>query len=120
MVSLVLGDPGGVAGFEGGRGIGGGRQQGEGLEVPGTFVGVPVGFAVLNKTARSAICSKRPGSCLEVLGVAATYPAGKFAVEDFREPVHKLALSNENCHPNMILRCRQMHDPPTSKIQPFR
>ena len=38
----VLGDPGGVAGFEGGRGVGGGRQDGEGLEVPGAFVGVPV------------------------------------------------------------------------------
>ena len=43
----VLGDPGGVAGFEGGRGLGGGRQEGEGLEVPGAFVGVPVATTIL-------------------------------------------------------------------------
>ena len=31
-------------GFEAGRGVGGGRQEGKGLEVPGTFVGVPISF----------------------------------------------------------------------------
>ncbi len=39
---LVLGDPGVVAGFEGGVGLEGSGQEGQGLEVPGTFVGVPV------------------------------------------------------------------------------
>ena len=38
----VLGDPGVVAGCQGGRGVGGGRQERERLEVPGAFVGVPV------------------------------------------------------------------------------
>ena len=47
----VLGDPGGVAGFEGGGGFGGGRQDGEGLEVPGAFVGVPVDLAKLTNSA---------------------------------------------------------------------
>ena len=40
---FVVGNPGGIAGFDGGGGIGGSCQEGEGLEVPGAFVGIPVG-----------------------------------------------------------------------------
>ena len=68
--ALVLGDPGGVAGFEGGRGLGGGRQEGEGLEVPGAFVGVPVG-------------ADSPGNSSDLHRSALAAPTGNLA-EHFR------------------------------------
>ena len=72
----VLGDPGGVAGFEGGGGVGGGRQDGEGLEVPGAFVGVPVASRTDSCIARQSRLQSA-AITLSTTGIVRSIPALK-------------------------------------------
>ena len=58
----VLSDPGGVAGFEWWRVLGGRRQDGEGLEVPGAFVSVPVD-SVKNRSTLTTFSSVLTERC---------------------------------------------------------
>ena len=75
----VLGDPGGVAGFEGGRGFGGGRQEGEGSGSPRSVRRSP-SRDLASETMCSILLSTESWTLEQLTGIFAMLPAPKFSV----------------------------------------